>query len=165
MSLTNQDGPESMSHDASCTSCTSRRKMLTASALAGVSSVGLAACGSSQGGASSNTVAPASPTGPETVAMKASELPVGSKGTATLASDRTYLFYRASETEVKAYRAVCTHAGCLVEVGTGKEFACPCHGSMYDPATGAPTAGPAPRPLEPFAAKVEGSNIVIYLEG
>lgn len=44
-----------------------------------------------------------------------------------------------------AISAVCTHLGCIV--GTGETgFACPCHGSLYDP-TGKVIAGPAPRSL------------------
>jgi len=44
-----------------------------------------------------------------------------------------------------AISAVCTHLGCIV--GTSEDgFACPCHGSRYDP-TGKVTRGPAPRNL------------------
>lgn len=166
MSLTKPDIDASVDQDAPCQHCaTSRRNMLGMTALAGATTVGLAACGGSGSQSAASTGAPASPTGAPTVAMTTAQLAVGAKAEVRLKEDKAYLFYRESDTVVKAYRAVCTHAGCLVGVGTGKEFACPCHGSMYDPATGAPTAGPAPRPLEAFAAKVEGSNIVIYLEG
>jgi cytochrome b6-f complex iron-sulfur subunit len=46
---------------------------------------------------------------------------------------------------IYAISAVCTHLGCIV--GTSEEgFACPCHGSKYDPG-GKVLAGPAPRNL------------------
>jgi Rieske Fe-S protein len=48
-----------------------------------------------------------------------------------------------------AYSAVCTHRGCTVayEEGSG-ELACPCHGSVFDPANGAAVvSGPATAPL------------------
>lgn len=43
----------------------------------------------------------------------------------------------------------CTHLGCTVK-GTPTGFACPCHGSRFDP-TGRVLVGPAPRPLRRLA--------------
>jgi Rieske Fe-S protein len=59
-----------------------------------------------------------------------------------------------------AYSAVCTHQGCTVAYKNG-QLACPCHGSVYDPAKGAEVvAGPAPKPLPEISVKVEGGEIV-----
>jgi cytochrome b6-f complex iron-sulfur subunit len=59
-----------------------------------------------------------------------------------------------------AYSAVCTHQGCTVAY-QGGELACPCHGSVFDPANGAAVvAGPAPRPLPEIPVKVEGGEVV-----
>jgi cytochrome b6-f complex iron-sulfur subunit len=59
-----------------------------------------------------------------------------------------------------AYSAVCTHQGCTVAY-QGGQLACPCHGSVFDPAKGAEVvAGPAPRPLPEIPVKVEGGEIV-----
>jgi nitrite reductase/ring-hydroxylating ferredoxin subunit len=59
-----------------------------------------------------------------------------------------------------AYSAVCTHQGCTVAY-QGGELACPCHGSVFDPANGAEVvAGPASRPLPEIPVKVEGGEIV-----
>jgi nitrite reductase/ring-hydroxylating ferredoxin subunit len=59
-----------------------------------------------------------------------------------------------------AYSAVCTHQRCTVAY-QGGELACPCHGSVFDPANGAAVvAGPAPRPLPEIPVKVEGGEIV-----
>ena len=59
-----------------------------------------------------------------------------------------------------AYSAVCTHQGCTVAYKNG-QLACPCHGSVYDPAKGAKVvAGPAPKPLPEIPVKVEGGEVV-----
>jgi Rieske Fe-S protein len=62
--------------------------------------------------------------------------------------------------EFVAYSAVCTHQGCTVAYKDGN-LACPCHGSVFDPADGAAVvAGPAPRPLPEIPVKVEGGEVV-----
>ncbi len=59
-----------------------------------------------------------------------------------------------------AYSAVCTHQGCEVAY-QGGNLACPCHGSVFDPANGAEVvAGPASRPLPEIPVKVEGGEVV-----
>jgi Rieske Fe-S protein len=59
-----------------------------------------------------------------------------------------------------AYSAVCTHQGCTVKY-KGGQLACPCHGSVFDPAKGAEVvAGPAPSPLPKIPVKVEGGEVV-----
>src|ERR687896_110385 len=59
-----------------------------------------------------------------------------------------------------AYSAVCTHQGCTVAYKDGN-LACPCHGSIFDPADGAAVvAGPAQRPLPEIPVKVEGGEVV-----
>ncbi len=59
-----------------------------------------------------------------------------------------------------AYSAICTHQGCTVAYKDGK-LACPCHGSVYDPAKGAAVVtGPAPSPLPKIPVKVKGGEVV-----
>ena len=59
-----------------------------------------------------------------------------------------------------AYSAICTHQGCTVAYKDGN-LACPCHGSVFDPADGAAVvAGPAPRPLPEIPVKVQGGEVV-----
>jgi cytochrome b6-f complex iron-sulfur subunit len=58
-----------------------------------------------------------------------------------------------------AYSAVCTHQSCTVAYQDG-QLACPCHGSVYDPANGAEVvAGPAPRPLPDIPVEVRGGEV------
>jgi cytochrome b6-f complex iron-sulfur subunit len=59
-----------------------------------------------------------------------------------------------------AYSAICTHQACTVAYKDGN-LACPCHGSVFDPANGASVvAGPAPRPLPEIPVKVQGGEVV-----
>ena len=58
-----------------------------------------------------------------------------------------------------AYSAICTHQGCTVAYRNG-QLACPCHGSVFDPANDAAVvAGPAPRPLPEIPVEVRGGEV------
>ncbi|PLS83849.1 MAG: (2Fe-2S)-binding protein [Actinobacteria bacterium] len=58
-----------------------------------------------------------------------------------------------------AYSAVCTHAGCTVAFNNG-QLACPCHGSIFDPANGAAVvSGPANRPLPEVPVEVRDGQV------
>jgi Rieske Fe-S protein len=60
----------------------------------------------------------------------------------------------------KAFTAVCTHQGCIVnQIGNGT-IDCPCHGSKFSIKDGSVVNGPASSPLAPVAIKVEGTSIV-----
>lgn len=63
----------------------------------------------------------------------------------------------SAQRAVKAYSAVCTHAGCTVRYDSGRKLlVCPCHGSVYDPARGAAVlSGPAPYPLTPLKVGID----------
>ena len=59
-----------------------------------------------------------------------------------------------------AYSAVCTHQGCTVAYQKG-QLACPCHGSVFDPANGAEVVtGPAQSPLPEIPIEVKGGQIL-----
>src|SRR5918993_352504 len=59
-----------------------------------------------------------------------------------------------------AYSAICTHQACTVAYQDGN-LACPCHGSVFDPADGAAVVtGPAQRPLPEIPVKVQGGEVV-----
>lgn len=58
-----------------------------------------------------------------------------------------------------AYSAVCTHQGCTVAYKDG-QLACPCHGSIFDPASGgAVVNGPAQQPLPEIPVEVRGGEV------
>lgn len=59
-----------------------------------------------------------------------------------------------------AYSAVCTHAGCAVAYKNA-QLACPCHGSIFDPANGAEViSGPAQTPLTEIPVEVQNGEVL-----
>ncbi len=59
-----------------------------------------------------------------------------------------------------AYSAVCTHEGCTVAYRKG-QLACPCHGSIFDPAHDAQVVhGPARLPLPKIPVNVRDGRVV-----
>ncbi len=64
--------------------------------------------------------------------------------------------------EFAAYSAVCTHQACTVAYQPRtQKLACPCHGSVFDPAKSAAVeTGPAQRSLPEVPIRVEGEEVV-----
>jgi cytochrome b6-f complex iron-sulfur subunit len=144
------------------------RRALLRAACAGCAAVGLAACGggsakagSASAPASTSAGAGASPAGGASsgAIAKLADIPVGGSASAKGPSGQPLLLGRPTATTVVGFSAICTHQGCTVEP-SGKQFACPCHGSVYDAFTGKNLSGPAPSPLHPFAVKVSGTDVV-----
>jgi Rieske Fe-S protein len=75
-----------------------------------------------------------------------------------LASPKVVLT-RGADGAVSGFSAVCTHQGCTVSSVTAKAIVCPCHGSEFDPQTGAVIAGPAPSPLPKVSVVVRDGNV------
>jgi cytochrome b6-f complex iron-sulfur subunit len=156
-------------HDTTtCTGCgPSRRTFLGRGAVLGAvgvaSSVGLTAC--TDDIRAENSAPSQHLGGTPTPVIAVGDLPVGEQ--ASVAVDgRTLLLNRESEDTVKAFSAACTHQGCTVAPGQDQgrpTFACPCHGSHFDVATGAPYGGPAKKPLTEFTATVEGDSVMVTL--
>jgi nitrite reductase/ring-hydroxylating ferredoxin subunit len=55
----------------------------------------------------------------------------------------------------------CTHRGCSLSKGRleGEVVTCPCHGSRFNPKTGAVVRGPAENPEPSYPVKIEGDGI------
>jgi Rieske Fe-S protein len=74
---------------------------------------------------------------------------------------RPGLLVRTAGNELRAYSAVCTHLGCIVQYRPDlAHIWCACHNGHYD-LNGRNIAGPPPTPLEEFAVNVRGDQIVI----
>ncbi|GBO54984.1 cytochrome b6-f complex alternative Rieske iron sulfur protein PetC3 [Pseudanabaena sp. lw0831] len=64
-------------------------------------------------------------------------------------------------TKVLAVNATCTHKGCTVAwKSANKEFVCPCHDAKFA-ADGAVRQGPADKPLQRYAAKIENGQVLV----
>ena len=61
----------------------------------------------------------------------------------------------------RAFSAVCTHVGCLLNVVADGTVDCPCHGSRFRITNGAVVTGPAPRPLPKKPITVVRGTIVL----
>ena len=137
-------------------------------AFGGVGAVGsalaLAGCaptaGSSSDGGSAGSgsgQAPASDVAGQDVAALA-DIPVGGSIDATIGGEPVLISQPTAGTVV-AFSAICTHQGCVV-AAAGSQFECPCHGSVFDAATGAVEQGPAPSPLPQVAVTVDGDRVI-----
>jgi len=146
-----------------------RRQVLAAGAMSAVGLGALAGCGGG-GKADKRSADKASPSAQEAASasgsaatgmslVKLADVPVGSAVSAKGADGRPLIVARPSAGQLVAFSAICTHQGCTV-APAGKQLQCPCHGSVYDAATGKNVSGPAPRPLSPVPVHVTGGEVV-----
>lgn len=149
-----------------------RRRALTGTAALAVGVPVLAACGSDETTATDS----ASSSGSPSSSPSASES--GSDGTATPSADALaatsdvpvggclvvssakIVVTQPTEGDFKAFSAVCTHQGCLVESSSEGDIPCPCHASKFSLEDGSPISGPASSPLEAVDITVDGDSIV-----
>ena len=63
--------------------------------------------------------------------------------------------------EYRAFSAVCTHVGCILNKIADGTIDCPCHGSEFKITNGAVVTGPAPSPLPTKKIKIEDGKVVL----
>jgi cytochrome b6-f complex iron-sulfur subunit len=69
----------------------------------------------------------------------------------------------ADKSKLLAVNPTCTHKGCTVDWKTAeKKYECPCHDANFG-ADGKVKKGPATLPLTTYAAKIEGSKVLVKL--
>jgi Rieske Fe-S protein len=91
-------------------------------------------------------------------AIAAADVPVG--GGIVIDAIKTVVT-QPTDGDYKAFSAVCTHQGCLVNQVTGGKIICPCHGSAFDISTGEVVQGPATQPLAEKSVTVDDSGISV----
>jgi nitrite reductase/ring-hydroxylating ferredoxin subunit len=93
-----------------------------------------------------------------TVLGAASDIPVG--GGAIYTAAKVVVTQPASG-QYKAFSAVCTHVGCIVNKVTNGTIDCPCHGSEFKITNGAVVTGPAPSPLSAKQIKIVDGQVIL----
>ncbi len=91
-----------------------------------------------------------------------SQVPVDTAATFTTPQGDPGLVVCVASGSYVAYDAICPHAGCTVMYqSSSNQIACPCHGSVFDVATGDRLSGPAPSGLTPLNITEANGNIYL----
>ena len=151
---------------------TTRRAALAGAGLAGVAGL-VTACGAasspaassgtpakkkSGGSGGSGSMGGSGHSGSGAALTDASAIPVG--GGKIFKSEKVVVTQpRAGH--FKAFSAVCTHQGCVVDQVASGTIDCPCHGSQFSVRNGRVVAGPAPSPLPHRPITVAGGKITL----
>ena len=93
----------------------------------------------------------------------ASEVPVGGAGRFTdPKTGDPGLVLQLAKGQFVAYDAICPHAGCTVGYSSAANLiVCPCHGSEFDPSTGAVVSPPAPHGLSSIQVTVDANGELV----
>ena len=93
-----------------------------------------------------------------TVLADVREIPV--RGGKIFTAERVVVTQPARGT-YRAFSAVCTHVGCILNTISDGTINCPCHGSEFKITNGAVVAGPAPAPLPKKPIKIVNGKVVL----
>ena len=117
-------------------------------AVAGAAAPLLAACGDEQTerAATEPTTTPAAKGGASEGIVAVSDVPADGS-VVKIVDDRKIVVTKSAAGQINAFSAVCTHSGCTVKGVEAGSILCVCHGSLFNPETGAVVQGPARTPL------------------
>jgi Rieske Fe-S protein len=104
------------------------------------------------------TAAAQAPQAAGTVLAETADIPVG--GGKIFTAEKVVVTQPAAD-EYRAFSAVCTHVGCLVNQVANGTIDCPCHGSQFRISNGAVVTGPAMSPLPAKKIKIEAGKVVL----
>lgn len=89
------------------------------------------------------------------------DFPPGS-GKVVAMGDKPAIVVNTTQSGFKAYSAICTHLGCVVEWDQARQFIlCPCHDGRFNAVNGGVISGPPPAPLPPLTVTVEGDTVYV----
>ena len=143
-----------------------RRSLIRGAAVGGLALPLLAACGSAGGSSGSGEPAGSKSGSSDSggsgggggTTVTASDVPVGNGK--ILAAEKVVVT-QPSKGQFKAFSAVCTHQGCIVQTISDGQINCPCHGSAFSVKDGSVINGPATQPLESLPVSVKGDQITV----
>lgn len=96
----------------------------------------------------------------EVVAGKPGDLKPNS-GKIVRFGDNPVILIRVNQTEWRAFSAVCTHLGCIVQYQPERtRIWCACHNGTYN-LQGQVVSGPPPLPLRPYAVHISDDEVII----
>ncbi len=124
--------------------------------IAGVGLVGLAGTLAACGGSGSGSGGSSGGGSLDGALAKTSDIPVGG---GKIFKNEKVVVTQPEQGQFKAFSAVCTHRGCLVDEVADGTIDCPCHGSKYKISDASVVAGPAPKPLPAKQITVSGGEI------
>jgi Rieske Fe-S protein len=139
-----------------------RRSALTGAVVAGIALVaGFVAARSSSAAQAKPGAAAANGYGPATggAGVRLAALADVPQGGGIVLTGPNVVLVRPQDDTVLAFSATCTHQGCTVDGVRDGKISCPCHGSVFDAASGAVLSGPAPRPLPQVTVVVKGDSV------
>ncbi len=89
------------------------------------------------------------------------DIPVG--GSKKIILGGSALLLLRTPSEFKAFSAICTHLGCIVDWDAQKkEIICPCHAGTFD-VEGQRISGPPPKPLASYQVHVADGKIFVKI--
>jgi nitrite reductase/ring-hydroxylating ferredoxin subunit len=88
----------------------------------------------------------------------ARDIPVG--GGRIFTTERVVVT-QPSRGQFRAFSAVCTHVGCVLNEVAGGTIDCPCHGSQFRITNGTVVTGPASRPLPKKQIAITDGRIIL----
>ena len=87
------------------------------------------------------------------------DIPIG--GAKKIVSEGSAILVIRTQKGVKAFSAICTHLGCVVEWdAVKKEILCPCHAGIFD-VEGKVVAGPPPLPLPTLETSISDGKVFV----
>lgn len=140
----------------------SRRTVIMNAGLTAVAIAGLSSCTTYGSAPVTEPSAPAtsgegSGGSGQGLTAQAADIPVGS---GKIFPDTQTVITQPKQGEFKAFSAVCTHQGCLVET-VSDTIGCPCHGSEFSITDGSVVNPPAENPLPAKTIKVDGDTLTV----
>jgi cytochrome b6-f complex iron-sulfur subunit len=92
---------------------------------------------------------------------KTADFPAG-QGKVVPVNDKPVIVVNTAQGGLKAFSAICTHLGCIVEWDQPRKFIlCPCHDGRFNPINGAVISGPPPTPLSELPVTVDGDTVYV----